>query len=181
MESLLTKTMLITESRNAKTLTPSHLKQCIQSESRFDFLKDLVRNIPDASVQEDNENNAEFVESTQTDTFPAPCQPVIQPTFSTNPATPAPSVIARTPVIQYQPSFKAPSSDVSDVSKVSVSVAPLTQNDEPKIHLEIGHPVGPDTAPSINVDPPPLVPISASNYSNSSTGDNLFIDEDYDN
>lgn len=33
------------------------MKQCILSESRFDFLKDLVKNIPDASVQEDNENN----------------------------------------------------------------------------------------------------------------------------
>lgn len=39
------------------------MKQCILSESRFDFLKDLVRDIPDASVQEDNENNAIFEES----------------------------------------------------------------------------------------------------------------------
>lgn len=36
------------------------MKQCILSESRFDFLKDLVKDIPDASVQEDNENNAIF-------------------------------------------------------------------------------------------------------------------------
>lgn len=60
--------MQITLSRNAKTLTPSHMKQCILSESRFDFLKDLVKDIPDASVQEDNENNAIFEESlNQTD------------------------------------------------------------------------------------------------------------------
>nr|CAI5820653.1 unnamed protein product [Callosobruchus analis]CAI5863704.1 unnamed protein product [Callosobruchus analis] len=57
VESLLTKSMQITLARNAKTLTPSHMKQCILSESRFDFLKDLVKDIPDASVQEDNENN----------------------------------------------------------------------------------------------------------------------------
>lgn len=68
MESLLTKSMQITQARNAKTLTPSHMKQCILSESRFDFLKDLVKNIPDASVQEDNENNALFEEvSTKTE------------------------------------------------------------------------------------------------------------------
>lgn len=41
------------------------MKQCILSESRFDFLKDLVKDIPDASVQEDNENNAIFEESLQ--------------------------------------------------------------------------------------------------------------------
>lgn len=31
------------------------MKQCILSESRFDFLKDLVKNIPDATAQEDSE------------------------------------------------------------------------------------------------------------------------------
>lgn len=39
IESLLKKSSQITQSRNAKTLTPSHMKQCILSESRFDFLK----------------------------------------------------------------------------------------------------------------------------------------------
>lgn len=39
IESLLKKSTQITQSRNAKTLTPSHMKQCILSESRFDFLK----------------------------------------------------------------------------------------------------------------------------------------------
>lgn len=63
VESLLKKSMQITLSRNAKTLTPSHMKQCILSENRFDFLKDLVKDIPDASIQEDNENNAMFEES----------------------------------------------------------------------------------------------------------------------
>lgn len=49
VESLLKKTTKITNSRNARTLSPSHLKQCIISESKFDFLKDLVKNIPDIS------------------------------------------------------------------------------------------------------------------------------------
>ncbi|XP_017149081.1 dr1-associated corepressor [Drosophila miranda] len=53
VESLLTKTMRITNSRNAKTLSTSHMKQCIMSEQRFDFLKELVRNIPDISVAEE--------------------------------------------------------------------------------------------------------------------------------
>ncbi|XP_043686604.1 dr1-associated corepressor isoform X2 [Vespula pensylvanica] len=47
VHSLLTKTMQITSAKNAKTLSPSHMKQCILSESRFDFLKDLVKGLPD--------------------------------------------------------------------------------------------------------------------------------------
>uniref|UniRef100_A0A182QXB0 Transcription factor CBF/NF-Y/archaeal histone domain-containing protein n=1 Tax=Anopheles farauti TaxID=69004 RepID=A0A182QXB0_9DIPT len=53
VESLLTKTLKITNARNAKTLSPSHMKQCIISESRFDFLRDLVKNIPDMGLNED--------------------------------------------------------------------------------------------------------------------------------
>uniref|UniRef100_A0A182PN57 Transcription factor CBF/NF-Y/archaeal histone domain-containing protein n=1 Tax=Anopheles epiroticus TaxID=199890 RepID=A0A182PN57_9DIPT len=53
VESLLTKTLKITNARNAKTLSPSHMKQCIISESRFDFLRDLVKNIPDIGINED--------------------------------------------------------------------------------------------------------------------------------
>nr|CAG4651441.1 EOG090X0H1B [Simocephalus serrulatus]SVE94589.1 EOG090X0H1B [Simocephalus serrulatus] len=45
----------ITSARNAKTLSPAHLKQCILAESRFDFLKDLVLSIPD--VQADGEDS----------------------------------------------------------------------------------------------------------------------------
>lgn len=55
VESLLTKAMQVTTSRNAKTLSPSHVKQCILAEARFDFLKDLVKNIPDVSVAEEKE------------------------------------------------------------------------------------------------------------------------------
>lgn len=52
VESLLTKSSSITSSRNAKTLSPSHLKQCIMSESRFDFLKDLVKTVPDITTED---------------------------------------------------------------------------------------------------------------------------------
>ncbi|CAG2056859.1 unnamed protein product [Timema podura] len=44
--------MLITNAKNARTLTPTHMKQCILSESRFDFLKDLVKALPDSSTFE---------------------------------------------------------------------------------------------------------------------------------
>lgn len=53
VESLLTKTLQITMSKSAKTLSPSHMKQCILSESRFDFLKDLVKTLPDSAPCED--------------------------------------------------------------------------------------------------------------------------------
>ncbi|XP_076640914.1 uncharacterized protein LOC143365154 isoform X1 [Halictus rubicundus] len=53
VHSLLTKTMQITNAKNAKTLSPSHMKQCILSESRFDFLKDLVKSLPDISGPDD--------------------------------------------------------------------------------------------------------------------------------
>ncbi|XP_060808021.1 uncharacterized protein LOC106130454 [Amyelois transitella] len=55
VESLLTKAKQVTVARNAKTLSPSHVKQCILAESRFDFLKDLVKNIPDVSAAEEKE------------------------------------------------------------------------------------------------------------------------------
>ncbi|XP_059045912.1 uncharacterized protein LOC131841609 [Achroia grisella] len=55
VESLLTKAKQVTMARNAKTLSPSHVKQCILAESRFDFLRDLVKNIPDVSAAEEKE------------------------------------------------------------------------------------------------------------------------------
>lgn len=50
---MLEKTLRITNARNAKTLSPSHMKQCIMSESRFDFLRELVKNVPDINVAEE--------------------------------------------------------------------------------------------------------------------------------
>ncbi|CAH2061819.1 unnamed protein product, partial [Iphiclides podalirius] len=47
--------MQVTVARNAKTLSPSHVKQCILAETRFDFLRDLVKNIPDVSAAEEKE------------------------------------------------------------------------------------------------------------------------------
>lgn len=55
VESMLTKTLRITNARNAKTLSPSHMKQCIMSESRFDFLRELVKNVPDINVADEQQ------------------------------------------------------------------------------------------------------------------------------
>lgn len=49
VESLLVKTMEITNARQARTLSPSHMRQSIMSESRFDFLRELVKDVPNIS------------------------------------------------------------------------------------------------------------------------------------
>jgi len=46
-ETLLKKANNVTNARGARTLTPSHLKFCIHSEARFDFLRDTVSSVPD--------------------------------------------------------------------------------------------------------------------------------------
>ncbi|KAK1792844.1 hypothetical protein P4O66_012756 [Electrophorus voltai] len=61
LESLLTKACHVTQSRNAKTMTTSHLKQCIELEQQFDFLKDLVAAVPDMQGDGD-ENHTEGTE-----------------------------------------------------------------------------------------------------------------------
>ncbi|XP_030073966.1 dr1-associated corepressor isoform X2 [Microcaecilia unicolor] len=55
LEALLKTACQVTQSRNAKTMTTSHLKQCIELEQQFDFLKDLVASVPD--MQGDAEEN----------------------------------------------------------------------------------------------------------------------------
>ncbi|XP_028143562.1 dr1-associated corepressor [Diabrotica virgifera virgifera] len=216
VESLLTKSMQITQARNAKTLTPSHMKQCILSESRFDFLKDLVKNIPDASIQEDNENNALFEEGSlrgeEVVDEPSPSLPssassrarssrgsthernvpqtdVYVPTHSHTALNEQSTSTSRTPVIQYGPKVVN-----AENSKINFSVTNLLKPDEPKLHVTIaseelaGVPqLLPTSRSSSSLPPrvnpndivPPLVPISR--YSQNSSDNNLYIDEEYDN
>ncbi|XP_033636458.1 dr1-associated corepressor-like [Asterias rubens] len=54
VESLLTKSLQQTQARSAKTMSTSHIKQCIESEGTFDFLKDLVENVPDMPCEEED-------------------------------------------------------------------------------------------------------------------------------
>lgn len=47
VENLLSKANNVINQRGSRILTPSHIKLCIQSEKRFDFLKELVSSVPD--------------------------------------------------------------------------------------------------------------------------------------
>ncbi|XP_060074655.1 dr1-associated corepressor-like [Ylistrum balloti] len=57
IESLIKKTSETTQSRNAKTLTATHIKQTIHSERKFDFLRDLVATVPDHQVEDETESS----------------------------------------------------------------------------------------------------------------------------
>lgn len=51
-DNLLNQANKVTLRRGARTLTPSHLKFCIENEGKFDFLRDMVANVPD--LQDDD-------------------------------------------------------------------------------------------------------------------------------
>ncbi|XP_014775227.1 dr1-associated corepressor [Octopus bimaculoides] len=63
IESLILKASETTQSRHAKTLTTAHIKQTIESEKKFDFLRDLVVNITDHQTEEEIESNANLAET----------------------------------------------------------------------------------------------------------------------
>lgn len=214
--------MQITLARNAKTLTPSHMKQCILSESRFDFLKDLVKDIPDASVQEDNDNNAIYEESLEQNAeaeLEMPCQskgkqsnlsvketlknkiqgdsqgvhsrkrhatsnvlsPLVPP-LAVNFFDEQSTSTSRTPVIKYGPNITQ-----TDSTKFNYTVNSLIgQNtDEPQVHVKVEPEATSQVSSTvtstvvISDNVPPLIPLS--HTSGTSSGDNLTIDEDYDN
>ncbi|XP_015206504.1 dr1-associated corepressor isoform X2 [Lepisosteus oculatus] len=55
LKSLLTKSCQITQSKHSRTMTQAHLRQCIETEKHFEFLKDLMSRAPPVpSPQEDN-------------------------------------------------------------------------------------------------------------------------------
>ncbi|KAL4238135.1 DR1-associated protein 1 (negative cofactor 2 alpha) [Mactra antiquata] len=58
IDSLIQKTASVTRAKNAKTLSSSHIKQAIQSEKTFDFLQDLVKNVPDHQTEEEMDGAA---------------------------------------------------------------------------------------------------------------------------
>lgn len=177
------------------------MKQCILSESRFDFLKDLVKNIPDASAQEDNENNAIFEANLHKldepdDMKTAPLSPIAMDL--SKPATPAnfyteqSTSTSRTPVIQYGPKVaqcetpKLNFSVNSLIEKSNISITLAEPVPVPPLVPSVGKPIlnkvqennSPPVPNGDNI--PPLVPISHSFYGHSNE-DNLCIDEDYDN
>lgn len=56
VESLVTKASEVTKSRNARTLTPAHIKASILQDERLSFLKDTVSNVPDVVAEDDAES-----------------------------------------------------------------------------------------------------------------------------
>ncbi|XP_011618542.1 dr1-associated corepressor isoform X2 [Takifugu rubripes] len=54
LKCLLTKTCMITESKLSTTVSVAHMKQCIESEKLFDFLKDLVDQATSTASKKDN-------------------------------------------------------------------------------------------------------------------------------
>ncbi|XP_037077488.1 translation initiation factor IF-2-like [Pollicipes pollicipes] len=86
-EQLLHRAGDVTMSRGSRTLSPAHLKQCILSEQRFDFLKDLVANVPDAVESEEGPS------ATAVSSQPAPAA-AARPVPAT-PARPVPATPAR--------------------------------------------------------------------------------------
>ncbi|GFN74607.1 Dr1-associated corepressor [Plakobranchus ocellatus] len=54
IESLIKETSRVTMTRNAKTLSTSHIKHTIETNKQFDFLRDLVANVPDHNTEESN-------------------------------------------------------------------------------------------------------------------------------
>ncbi|XP_064603390.1 dr1-associated corepressor-like [Liolophura sinensis] len=57
IESLILKANETTQSRHAKTLSTAHIKQTIEAEKKFDFLRDLVACIPDHQTEEDGDTS----------------------------------------------------------------------------------------------------------------------------
>merc|ERR1712217_840653 len=47
MQDLIENSCNITREKNSKTMSTNHLKACVKSTERFDFLADIVQNIPD--------------------------------------------------------------------------------------------------------------------------------------
>ncbi|KAI8843674.1 histone-fold-containing protein [Chytridium lagenaria] len=60
MQAIIDETCKFTKSKCAKKMSASHLKTCILQTPKFDFLKDLVANVPDPM-----EGNAEETEEGQ--------------------------------------------------------------------------------------------------------------------
>lgn len=54
LKCLLTKTCLITQSKLSTVVSVAHMKQCIESEKLFDFLRDLVERATSTAGQRDN-------------------------------------------------------------------------------------------------------------------------------
>ncbi|XP_072757272.1 uncharacterized protein Nc2alpha isoform X2 [Anoplolepis gracilipes] len=178
VHSLLTKTMQITSAKNAKTLSPSHMKQCILSESRFDFLKDLVKSLPDVSGPDD-----EVPTSPET---PGPLQISLP-----NTATACPTVTQPPDPLEYQKQLGLPISIESSANHKSMKdngSTAISSNLNPINQRAVG---GHLQVPEFQISVPASFQISqpnfytevnpsASNQPTSNFAHTANIDEDYD-
>lgn len=78
IESLLSKTVRVTNARNSKTLSPSHIRNVIESERNFDFLRDLVKDVKDMKdiPEEENGQNPETETTPETGCSSPQPQPI---------------------------------------------------------------------------------------------------------
>ncbi|XP_046752083.1 uncharacterized protein LOC124414936 [Diprion similis] len=180
VESLLTKTMQITSAKNAKTLSPSHMKQCILSESRFDFLKDLVKGLPDVTSPDDDVPTPPATPAPQ---LPhGQINPAIYPPVSRHDATGIPNMVSAVTITPIRPNAREnrgigfPSAALSSESTktpISNFQSPLPASfnvSQPNFYTEV-NPLNLSTnSNSVNTTYK-----STSNYSNTAN-----IDEDYD-
>jgi len=60
-ETLLARANDVTARKGARTLTPSHLKLCIETERRFDFLREMVTSVPELQQDDDYEPEGEMM------------------------------------------------------------------------------------------------------------------------
>ncbi|KAJ3258835.1 hypothetical protein HK103_003217 [Boothiomyces macroporosus] len=51
LEALVKQTLVETNQREAKKMTVAHVKTAVQKEPKFDFLLDLVKNLPDPNEE----------------------------------------------------------------------------------------------------------------------------------
>lgn len=178
-----------------------------------------MKNIPDASVQEDNENNAAVAAAASATEIPeltiTPVRKEPEKRQSDRRKSKTEMEIAscsrRTPVIQYVPKMPKveTATTTTSASRLSFSVESLV-NKENKLQVDVRNlpPLVPalDVNQSVVVAPsssssstttitsgksaaaaadgddlPELIPISHNFYAHNSSGDKLYIDEDYDN
>ncbi|XP_029177583.1 uncharacterized protein LOC114945498 isoform X2 [Nylanderia fulva] len=176
VHSLLTKTMQITSAKNAKTLSPSHMKQCILSESRFDFLKDLVKSLPDVSGPDD-----------EVPTSPETPLQINLP----NTATVCPTIIQHPDPLEYQKQLGLPISVESSTNHKSTrdnGSTAVSSNLNPANQRAVGaHSQVPEFQISVpvsfQISQPNFyteVNPSASNQPTSNFTHTANIDEDYD-
>lgn len=163
-----------------------------------------MKNIPDASIQEDNENNAAAVETPECTVKKEPEKKETERRQSKTEAEIAAASFyveqstssGRTPVIQYVPKL----TPQVETPRLNFSVESLVKQ-ENKLQVDVTNlpPLVPALAANQNSSVavsstvtssarlpsednlPQLIPISHNFYAQNNSGDNLYIDEDYDN